>query len=401
MRVLVLTQRLPYAPNRGDRLRAFHQIRHLRAQGWTVDVLSLVHDAEEAAEAGPLRAAGARVQTAAVPHLRNKVAGLFSLPGARPLTLTLLDSPELPAAIASLTSDGLPDAILACSSGMAAIALRPPLDAVPLVIDFVDVDSEKWRALGATSRWPMSWIYGREQRTLQAFETRVARSAFISLLTTERERQALLAFAPEARAVVIPNGIDLDSFRRPAHAERSPEPRVVFTGVMNYVPNADAAVWLAREIWPQVRVKMPEARLDIVGASPSPAVQELDDQSVGVTVTGSVADVRPYLWRAHAAVAPLRVARGVQNKVLEAAAAGLPCIVTPSVSAGLPPALRSICPVAETAEALGDHLCRALDSAHEPARWTTAVAGLAWSQALAALPGLLADAACTRMPRPQ
>ena len=167
VRILIITQRLPYAPNRGDRLRAFHQIRHLRAQGWTVDVLSLVHNADEAAQAGPMRAAGMRVQTAAIPHLRNKIAGLVSLPGARPLTLTLLDSPELPAAIASLTTDGLPDAILACSSSMAAIALRPPLDAVPLVLDFVDVDSEKWRALGATSKWPMSWIYRREQRTLQ------------------------------------------------------------------------------------------------------------------------------------------------------------------------------------------------------------------------------------------
>ena len=202
-----------------------------------------------------------------------------------------------------------------------------------------------------------------------------------------------LAFAPDARAVVIPNGIDLDSFRRPADAERSPEPRVVFTGVMNYVPNADAAVWLARDIWPIVRGMRPDARLDIVGASPSPAVQALDDQSMGVTVTGSVPDVRPYLWRAHAAVAPLRVARGVQNKVLEAAAAGLPCVVTPSVSAGLPPLLKDMCPVGESGPGLADLVVRALHSPAEPDRWQQAVSGLAWSQALSPLPDLLADAA--------
>ena len=393
MRALVVTQRLPYAPNRGDRLRAYHQIRQLRTRGWTVDVLSLVHDAEEAAEADPMRADGTRVQTATVPHLRNKIAGAVSLASTRPLTLSLLDSPELPAAIAGLIGDGLPDAILACSSSMAAVALRPPLDAVPLVLDFVDVDSEKWRALGATSRWPMSWIYRREHRTLQVFEAHAARAAFASLLTTEREREALVAFAPDVRAEVIPNGIDLDGFRRPADAPRSSEPRVVFAGVMNYVPNADAAVWLAREIWPLVRARVPTARLDVVGASPSPEVQALDDQAMGVTVTGSVPDVRPYLWRAHVAVAPLRVARGVQNKVLEAAAAGLPCVVTPSVSAGLPLQLKDVCPVGDSAPALADLVVRALQAPVDPDRWQQAVAALSWAETLAPLPDLLAAAA--------
>ena len=151
VRVLIITQRLPYTPNRGDRLRAFHQIHHLREHGWTVDILALVHDTDEASQAGAMRATGTRVETATIPHLRNKAAGVLSLPGNRPLTLTLLDSPELPAAIARVTSDGSPDVILACSSSMAAIAQRPPLASVPRVIDFVDVDSEKWSALGARS----------------------------------------------------------------------------------------------------------------------------------------------------------------------------------------------------------------------------------------------------------
>ena len=396
MRALVITQRLPYAPNRGDRLRAYHQIRQLRARGWTVDVLSLVHDAQEAAQAEAMRAEGTRVYTAAVPHLRNKIAGAVSLLGKRPLTLSLLDSPALPTAIAALTADGLPDVILACSSSMGAIALRPPLDAVPLVLDFVDVDSEKWRALCASARWPMSWIYRREHRTLQVFEAQAARASYVSLLTTEREREALVAFAPDVRAEVLPNGIDLEWFRRPTDAQRSTEPRVVFTGVMNYVPNADAAVWLKQEIWPLVRAKVPAARLDIVGASPSAEVQALGDQSSGVTVTGSVPDVRPYLWRAHVAAAPLRVARGVQNKVLEAAAAGLPCVVTPSVSAGLPLGLKGICPVADSGQAFADQVVRALVSPTNSERWQHAVSALAWGETLSPLSHLLAEAAGSR-----
>lgn len=394
MRVLLLTQRLPYAPNRGDRLRAYHEIRVLRAHGWQVDVFALVHDDEEASHVNEMRADGLRVEVARVPHLRNKIAGLLSLPGQTPLTLTLLNSPEAASALAKLCTDGPPDVVLAFSSSMAAFAMRPPLARVPMVLDFVDVDSEKWQALGESSRWPMSWIYRREHRTLQAFEAEAARVAHVSVLTTERERQALLRFAPDARAEVLPNGIDLDRFRRPPDAVT--EPRVVFTGVMNYEPNADAAVWLGREIWPLVRARRPDVWLDIVGTSPTAAVQALHDPAAHVNVTGSVPDVRPYLWRAQVAAAPLRVARGVQNKVLEAAAAGLPSVVSPVVLAGLPTELRDLCPVAESPQAFADALVRQLDSAVDHMRWCGAVAGLGWSSAIARLPSALAQATTSR-----
>lgn len=396
MRVLLLTQRLPYAPNRGDRLRAYHEIRQLQAAGWTVDVLALVHDDEEAAHAAPMRATGLRVETARVPHLRNKVSGLVGLAGRTPLTLTLLNSPDVDGAIARLVEGGPPDVVLAFSSSMAAFAMRTALRDRPLVVDLVDVDSEKWRALAGSSRWPMSWIYQREHRTLQDFERLCTARAHATTVVTDRERDALLAFAPDAHVVVVPNGIDLPHFARPAGT--TVESRVVFTGVMNYEPNADAAVWLGREIWPLVRARRPDARLDIVGATPSPAVQALHDDGLGITVTGSVPDVRPYLWRARTAVAPLRVARGVQNKVLEAAAAGLPCVVSPSVRAGLPSELVDICPVADTAHGFADALVRLLDEPADPARFVAAVARLDWSAALATLPRLLTSAAAGQSP---
>jgi polysaccharide biosynthesis protein PslH len=392
VRALVLTQRLPYAPNRGDRLRAFHQIRILQASGWTVDVLALVHDDEEQSHVVDLRQRHIGVETARVPHLRNKLLALRSLPGNRPLTLTLLDSTGLGDAIERLRRRS-PDVLLACSSSMAAVALRPALADIPLVLDFVDVDSEKWRSLADRARWPLSWVYRREYRTLRAFEAHAARAAHCSVMTTERERQALLAIAPDARAEVLPNGIDLDRFRRPDGEPAAAPARVVFTGVMNYEPNADAAIWLARGIWPIVRSSHPEACLDIVGASPTAAVKALHDPATGVTVTGSVPDVRPYLWRARVAVAPLRVARGVQNKVLEAAAAGLPCVVTPAVAAGLPDTLRQRCPVASDAHGIAAALAVRLDMPAAHQEWSGAVAGLGWESALARLPVLLQEAA--------
>lgn len=395
MRAIVLTQRLPFAPNRGDRLRAYHQIEHLRAHGWTVDILALVHDDEEAAQVGPMRDRGLRVEMARVPHLVNKARGLLTLAGRRPLTLTLLDSPEVASAASRLCEEACPDVVLACSSSMAAIALRPPLASIPLVLDLVDIDSQKWLALAEAARFPMSWVYRREYRTLQTFEAEAACAAHVSVMTTERERHALLAFAPDVRAEVLPNGIDLEGFRRPSDAPAATGARVVFTGVMNYAPNADAALWLARDIWPRVRASRPDARLDIVGASPTGAVLAVRDDAMGIDVTGSVPDVRPYLWRARVAAAPLRVARGVQNKVLEAAAAAVPCVVTSAVSAGLPASLRALCPIADDASEFAAHLVRLLDRPDMSAECRAAVAELDWAATMAPLSRMLADAAAS------
>ena len=391
----MITHRLPYAPNRGDRQRSFHEIRFLRELGWQIDILALVHDRAEAAHVHEMRAVGQHVEIAPVPWLLNRLRGLVTLPGTRPLTLTLLDSPELKPAVARLVRDGLPDVVLAFSSSSAPIAMAPPLADVPRVLDFIDVDSEKWRQLSKTSRWPMSWIYRREYRTLREFERVAAMGAHVTLVTTEREREALLAIAPEARVEVLRQGIDLGRYQRPAGAAAS-GPRVVFTGVMNYGPNAEAAIWLAREIWTLVRVRCPDARLDIVGASPTAAVEALHDPSRGVTVTGSVPDVRPYLWNARVAAAPLRVARGIQNKVLEAAAAGLPCVVTSAVRAGLPGPLHDHCPVADTPLAFADALADLLDRPADTEAWASLVADVNWATSLRRLPVLLQEAATSR-----
>ena len=397
MRVLVLTHRLPFAPNRGDRIRAYHLLRHVAAFA-EVDLVSLVHDAEEASQAGALEALGIRTRLARVGRAGNYLRGALALPGPAPLTHCLLDSPAVAPAIGELAGDRPPDVVLAYCSGMARFALAPPLDAVPLVLDMVDVDSAKWATLAGKGRPPVSWIYGREHRTLSAFERRAARAAATTLVVNERERDLLLALAPQADVRVVPNGVDVARF----HAVQPPSsaPVAVFTGVMDYPPNIEAAVWLAREVWPHVLAARPEARLQIVGASPAPGVRAL--AGAAVEVTGMVPDTRPYLWGASVAVAPLHTARGIQNKVLEAVAAGLPVVVTPVVADGLPAEVMPACVVGDTAAHFAAHVLDLLAAPPAGRRAMAAAASLAplgWSERLAPLQGILKAAAAADAPR--
>jgi sugar transferase (PEP-CTERM/EpsH1 system associated) len=289
-----------------------------------------------------------------------------------------------------------PDVVLAYCSGVAQYAVRPPLSSFPLVVDMLDVDSLKWSALSATARVPRTWIYAREARTLAAFERALAANALATVVVTEREREALAAIAPDARLEVIPNGVDYAHLAPSAPAGSSND--VVFCGVMNYSPNADGAVWMANEVWPAVRAEVPEARLKIVGSSPSSAVLGL--RSIpGVDVTGAVPDVRPYLWNGAVGIAPLQVARGVQNKVLEAVAAGLPVVITPPVAAGLPAAVTAACRTATAARDFADHVVAFLRMPPEARRAIASsvdLAPLAWEARLRPFVALLEEAATSR-----
>jgi sugar transferase (PEP-CTERM/EpsH1 system associated) len=344
MRILFLTHRLPYPPNRGDRIRAYHLLRVL-ARSADVQVLSLVHSATEDEHAEHLREL-ASIATVRVQKIANLAAATAALPGTRPLTHVLLNSSEVGRTLQKIVTDTPPDVVLAYCSGMAQYVFTPPLSAVPFVLDMVDVDSEKWAALGECSRWPMRSIYRREAGRLRQFEKQATARAAMTTVVNDRERTAVLAINAEARVRVLSNGIDADYFR--PETAPSDDPNVVFCGVLNYRPNEMGAVWLAKEVWPLVLREVPRATLTLVGMDPTNAVRQLASDP-SITVTGAVPDVRPYLWRSAAAVAPLTVARGLQNKVLEAIAAGLPCVVTPAVLEGLPESVRPACERAATA----------------------------------------------------
>jgi sugar transferase (PEP-CTERM/EpsH1 system associated) len=388
MRVLYLTHRLPYAPNRGDRIRAFHMLEAM-ARFADVSLFSFVHDDEEQAQAGTVPFAES-VTVSRVHRVRNLIRSALALPGSTPLTHAMLDAHDVNQKLCGLVRQRPPDVVVAYCSGMARLALEPPLNGLPFVLDMVDVDSAKWQRLGASHSNPRGWIYRREASVLRDFEVQAATRARATLLVNERERDLLHEIAPTAQLAVIPNGIDADRLHPPNGA--GPSASVVFCGVLDYAPNEAGVLWFARDVWPRVRMARPDARFVIVGSRPTHAIRSLASSTANIDVTGSVPEVQPYLWRAAVSVAPLHMAQGVQNKVLEALAAGLPVVTTSVVAAGLPSSVLPGCDIADDAATFAEAVTGALAASPEARRQRAAsarVGELRWSRRLADLEPLI------------
>lgn len=393
MTILVLTHRLPYAPNRGDRLRAYHMIHELR-QHAEIELVSLVHDDEEQSHVDEVRAFVSNVTTLRVTKLRSRANAALAMMGSTPLTHALLDAAGMTAALQEICETRPPDVVFAYCSGMARFAMQSPLDGVPFVLDFVDVDSQKWRDMAAAGRGPRSWIYRREAATLGAFEARAAHKAATSLVVNEREADIARRIAPGASVQVMPNGVELDRLRPPGPP--SERPRVVFCGVMSYAPNAEGMSWFVEHVWPLVRAHRSDATLAVVGLDPSAAFQALCASDASITVTGRVADVREWLWDSAVGIAPLHVARGVQNKALEAIAAGLPIVITEAVAGGLPAAAAHASRVANTPSRFAAHVLDLLSKSPADRRamaMSSDFSHLSWARTLTPLWPIMESAA--------
>ena len=393
MRVLFLTHRLPYAPNRGDRIRSYHML-HSIAPHADVDLVSFVHDQDEESHAADLRNVVSSVTLARVSRVRAALRGAAALGGSTPLTHAILDAPGFRTTLEKLVAARPPDVVLSYCSGIAPFAMQPPLSSFPFVLDMVDVDSAKWAALSRQTRFPKSWIYKREAMCLAPFESRAALKSYATLVVNEREQAELMKLAPSARTIVVRNGVDIDFFQPPGPP--AGEARVVFCGVFNYAPNEEAALWFMREVWPRIVAARPDASLALVGANPTRALRHAASRATRVEVTGAVPDVRPYLWGSALSIAPIWTARGVQNKVLEAAAAGLPSVVTPAVMGGLPTHVFPACSVADTAEAFTASLLALLALSPDQRRAAASAADLSamrWKTRLEPLIATLASAA--------
>ena len=237
-----------------------------------------------------------------------------------------------------LQQEGL-QRIFVFSSPMAQFVMNHRASLCRRVIDFVDVDSDKWRQYANHKRWPLSWLYRREAEHLLMFEKHVATTFDSSIFVSAAEADLFKRKVPEAagRTGFLDNGVDSDYFSPQRDYENpydNQSRHIVFTGVMDYWANVHAVQWFAMHVMPLVREVVPAANFIIVGARPSGEVQKLADLP-GVEVTGAVSDVRPYLAHAHVAVAPLRIARGVQNKVLEAMAMAKAVVASPAAVEGI------------------------------------------------------------------
>ena len=334
--LLYLAHRLPYPPNKGDKVRSYHFLRHLAAR-YRVHLGAFIDDPADWEHVDAVRALCASVHLEPlVPWLKRATSSTAFLRGEA-LTLPYFRSPTLQTWAREVVARERIARVLAFSSPMAQYL--PQLPRMRTVVDFVDMDSAKWGDYAAHRGWPASALYRREAQRLQAFERAAAQRADASLFVTDEEARRFLAQAPECapRVFTVRNGVDSEHFS-PAHACASPfapgEQAIVFTGAMDYWPNVDAVVWFAREVLPHLRRRHPAARFYVVGMNPDIAVRALAGDP-GTVVTGRVPDVRPYLRHAAVVVAPLRVARGIQNKVLEAMAMGKPVVTTPACAAAL------------------------------------------------------------------
>ena len=333
--LLYLTHRIPYPPNKGDKVRSFNILRQL-ARTHRVFLGSFVDHPDDRQHIPALRQWCEQCCVVPIEPGIRRIASLRGLLRGEALSLPYYRSPRLAAWVQRVvTEHGIRSAV-AFSGPMAQYLDAPGLER--RVIDFCDVDSAKWTQYAADRRWPLSWLYRREGERLLAFERDTAARCEASLFVTEAEADLFRAAAPElsARVGVMQNGVDAEYFS-PRHVLASPFPAggpvLVFSGAMDYWPNIDAVTWFARELLPRIRAQVPDARFWIVGMNPTPAVQALAGE--GVAVTGTVPDVRPYLAHADVVVAPLRIARGIQNKVLEAMAMARPVVVSAAPATGL------------------------------------------------------------------
>lgn len=334
--LLFLAHRLPFPPNKGDKIRSFHLLKHL-ARTHALHVGTFVDDAADLPHVPTLAAHCAQLHTELISPRSRKLWSLRALATGEALSVAYYRSAAMQRWVDdTIARHGIKKAVVFCST-MAQYLDRHPQ--VRRVVDLVDVDSAKWSEYAPRHRWPMSWLYRREARTLLDFEAHAVAAADAAYLVTPAEVALFDALAPaqKGRVSAVPNGVDT-AFFDPSHAGVSPygpdvRP-VVFTGAMDYWPNVDAACWFAHEVMPRIRAAEPAARFYVVGMNPAPAVRELEKLG-WVTVTGRVDDVRPWVAHAACAVAPLRVARGIQNKVLEAMAMARPVVVWDTLSASL------------------------------------------------------------------
>ncbi|WP_420605429.1 TIGR03087 family PEP-CTERM/XrtA system glycosyltransferase [Novosphingopyxis sp.] len=359
MSVLFVAHRMPWPPDRGDKIRSYHMLRWI-AERAPVHVAAFVDQLDDWQYREALEAV--TVSTILEPRIRPMwKAGVRALAAHRPVSLAAFDSPTMRRKIDRLVKREGIETIHIFSSQMAQYIPKSYRGRV--VMDFGDVDSAKFERYGVEGSGPMAWINRREGRLLAGFEASVADRADASLFVSEAEAALFRARSGAERVQAVGNGIDLERFdpQNPdiAPLERRPDgPLIVFTGQMDYRPNIEAARSFAATAMPIIRAGFPDAHFAIVGRAPTAELRSLDKD--GVFVTGEVPDTRSWLAAADLVVAPLRIARGVQNKVLEAMAMARPVLASAAAFEGIDAVAGEHLTVAETPEQEARMACQLL-----------------------------------------
>lgn len=328
MKILYVCHRFPFPPKRGGKIRPFNMIRHLSASGHEVTVCSLTRSEDEWREAQGIASYCTAFHHGAVSEPVQWARMIVRLPLVTPSSMGYFRSAALAGTIDRLLRTERWDLIFVHCSSVAQYVEH--VTDVPKILDFGDMDSQKWLEYADYKPFPLSLGYRLEGAKMLHAEKRLARRFDLSTATTRAEWQTLEDYRTGAETDWFPNGVDA-SFFCPTDGNYDPD-TVSFIGRMDYYPNQECMKRFCAEVWPLLKSRRPGMKLLIVGADPSPEMRSLA-QLPGVTVTGSVPDVRPYIRGSALMVAPLAIARGTQNKILEAMAMGVP-VVTSNAAAG-------------------------------------------------------------------
>lgn len=368
MNVLYLCHRFPFPPKRGGKIRPFNMIRHLSANGHRVTVCSLARSPQEAEEARGIAPYCADYSMAQVADPLQTLRMIVRLPLRTPSSMGYFYSPSLAQRVSRLLSERKWDLIFVHCSSVAQYVEQ--VNGVPKILDFGDMDSQKWLEYANYKPFPLSLGYRLEGNKMLAAEKRLARKFDLCTATTRAEWETLDSYRTGVATDWFPNGVDADFFC-PADEPYDPD-TLSFIGRMDYYPNQECMTRFCQQVWPLLRLRRPQIRLLIIGADPSPAMRRLGDLP-GVTVTGSVADVRPFVRQSALMVAPLNIARGTQNKILEAMAMGVPVVTSRVAAGGVDAEADQHFVVADTVEEYCSAILRILDDPSE--RQRLAIAG--------------------------
>jgi sugar transferase (PEP-CTERM/EpsH1 system associated) len=339
--VLILAHRIPYPPDKGDKIRTYHMVQHL-AQHYRVTLVCLIDDPDDCRHIPALEQMVHKLHyLVRTPRIMRAYVA-WSLVTGCSFSQACFYSAKLQHVVDAYLDTQKPAAILCFCSSMAEYVFRSRhwperFRDIGLLDDLIDVDSEKWAQYAVKHNSLLGWLYRREARLLRVVEQRIVQEFERTFLVSEEEKKVLGSDSSLEKVEAISNGVDLDYFS-PGAIKNQQIARVsgklVFSGAMDYWPNVEGAVWFAEEIFPLVRKQVPRATFCIAGRNPAPAVKALE-QVDGVEVTGTVPDIRAYLASAHVCVVPLLIARGIQNKVLEAMAMGKPVVATFGAATGI------------------------------------------------------------------
>ena len=335
--ILFLCHRLPYPPTKGDKIRSYALLKHLASKG-TVHLACFVDDRSDLKHLDTVRKlVGGDCHFEFLGPLVKVIRGVRSLAKGEAASVGTFRSAALERFLERLFQKNAFDDVVVFGSAMAPYLFNPKFRPYRVLFDMVDVDSDKWQQYAIASRGVRRWLYGREAETLLKVERAAAHLFGKTLLVSEFEADTFRGLAPRSASKIdaLTNGVDLSYFTPSGFVNPfSPnETPIVMTGHMAYRPNYEGAIWFIKEIFPRLKEAIPDIRAYFVGASPAPALCAL--ANADVVVTGRVADVRPYLHSASSIIAPLRITRGVQNKVLEAMAMAKPVVATREATRGL------------------------------------------------------------------